>query len=209
MMTPTANVLSTALWPAENVWLRRMVLFIAGVAALWISAKIQIATVPVPVTLQLLVIMSIGAAYGSRLGFATVMGYLALGAAGWPVFAGTPEKGIGLLYMAGPTGGYLLGFALAAWLVGSLAERGWDRSMGTMALAMGAGILAVYVPGVIWLCSGFQILGGALFGEAFMGYGWQNWYAYGVKTFIWVDALKLCIAVFAFPTIWGLVNRFK
>ena len=64
-----------------------------------------------------------------------------------------------------------------------------------MALAMAAGILAVYVPGVVWLAASW---GAAL--------GWENWYAYGVKTFIWVDALKLAVAVIAFPAIWKLVG---
>jgi len=200
-------VLANALWRSETVWLKRAILFVAGIAALWISARVQIATVPVPVTLQLLVVMVIGAGYGARLGLATLLGYLALGAAGYPVFAGTPEKGIGWLYMLGPTGGYLLGFALAAWVVGLLAERGWDRSPATMAGAMAIGILAVYVPGVMWLSSGFNLLLGPVFAEAFMGYGWENWYAYGVKTFIWVDALKLCIAVLLFPAIWKLVGN--
>lgn len=205
----THPVLSERLWTAEGdaIWLKRAVLFVAGIAALWLSAKVQIATVPVPVTLQMLVIMVIGAAYGPRLGLATVAGYIAAGVQGLPVFAGTPEKGIGLAYVLGPTGGYILGFALAAWAVGHLAARGWDRNPLTMAAAMAVGILAVYVPGVIWLCSGFSLLGGlAPLAEPFTGYGWANWYAYGVKTFIWVDALKLVVAVVAFPAVWRLVG---
>ena len=75
----------------------------------------------------------------------------------------------------------------------------------SMAGAMAVGILCVYVPGVVWLSAGFGLLGGG--GEgAFMGYGWENWYAYGVKTFIWVDALKLVVAVIAFPVIWKMVG---
>lgn len=207
--TLEARVLSDRLWEAQGsaLWTKRAVLFVAGIAALWISAKVQIATVPVPVTLQMLVIMVIGAAYGSRLGLATVVGYILAGLQGLPVFAGTPEKGIGLAYVMGPTGGYILGFALAAWAVGSLAARGWDRNPLTMAGAMAVGILAVYIPGVVWLSAGFSLLGGlSPLAEPFTGYGWANWYAYGVKTFIWVDALKLVIAVIAFPAIWKLVG---
>lgn len=186
---------------------KQVLLLVAGVLALWISAKIQIATVPVPVTLQMLVIMVIGAAYGPLLGASTVAAYVFLGAQGLPVFAGTPEKGIGLAYILGPTGGYILGFVIAAYVVGLLARAGWDRSPLHMALAMAAGIVAVYVPGVIWLCSGFGLFT-SLAGEgAFMGFGWSNWYAYGVKTFIWVDALKLVVAVVAFPVIWRLVGE--
>ncbi|MDD9978763.1 MAG: biotin transporter BioY [Boseongicola sp.] len=209
MTTMSARpVLTDVIWAAEGsqVWIKRAALLVAGVIALWVSAKVQIATVPVPVTLQMLVVMVIGAAYGPRLGAATVASYLFLGIQGLPVFAGTPEKGIGLAYVLGPTGGYLLGFLIAAYLVGVLARAGWDRSPITMAGAMAVGIVAVYVPGVVWLSSGFGLLGG-LGGEgAFMGFGWENWYAYGVKTFIWVDALKLVIAVVAFPVIWRLVG---
>ncbi|WP_341366374.1 biotin transporter BioY [Yoonia sp. BS5-3] len=202
------KVLAETFGPSEGMsrTLKQVMLLVIGVAALWISAKIQIATVPVPVTLQLLVIMSIGAAYGSALGLSTVAAYVALGVQGLPVFAGTPEKGIGLAYIMGPTGGYILGFMLAAYVVGMLAKSGWDRSPVSMAGAMAVGILCVYIPGVIWLCSGANLLAGLAGQDAFMGFGWQNWYAYGVKTFIWVDALKLVAAVIAFPMIWRLVG---
>ena len=186
--------------------LKQFALLVAGVLALWVSAKVQIATVPVPVTLQMLVIMVIGAAYGPMLGVSTVAAYVFLGAQGLPVFAGTPEKGIGLAYILGPTGGYILGFVLAAYVVGMLARAGWDRSPLRMALAMAAGIVAVYAPGVIWLWAGVDLFAGLAGEAAFMGYGWENWYAYGVKTFIWVDALKLVVAVIAFPVIWRLVG---
>jgi len=200
-------VLMETFWATEGgqIWIKRLVLLVAGVAALWISAKVQIATVPVPVTLQMLVIMVIGAAYGPRLAAATVASYIALGLQGLPVFAGTPEKGIGLAYVLGPTGGYILGYLIAAYVVGLLARVGWDRNLVSMAAAMAVGILCVYIPGVIWLSAGFGLLGGGSEG-AFMGYGWSNWYAYGVKTFIWVDALKLVVAVVAFPAIWRLVG---
>ncbi len=198
MATLTARpVLSEVFWSTDRntVWLKRLVLLVAGVAALWVSAKVQIATVPVPVTLQMLVIMTIGAAYGPYLAASTVGAYLLLGAQGLPVFAGTPEKGIGLAYMMGPTGGYLIGFLIAAYAVGLLARAGWDRNWLSMAAAMAVGILCVYIPGVVWLSASW---GAAL--------GWENWYAWGVKTFIWVDALKLVVAVIAFPAIWKLVG---
>lgn len=198
MSTMTARpVLSEVFWNAtsSDVWLKRLVLLVAGVVALWISARTQIGTVPVPITLQVLVVSVIGASYGPRLAAATLGAYLLLGAQGLPVFAGTPEKGIGLAYMAGPTGGYLIGFWLQAVVIGMLARAGWDRSVPMMAAAMAIGLVALYVPGVIWLSAAW---GAAL--------GWENWYAYGVKTFIWVDALKLVVAVIAFPLIWRLVG---
>lgn len=187
-------VLSDLVWNADGaqLWFKRIALLVAGVAALTVSAKVQITTVPVPVTLQMLVVMVIGAAYGPRLAGATLVSYLALGVQGLPVFAGAVA---GPAYVMGPTGGYLLGFLLAAVSVGALARAGWDRSPVTMAAAMAVGILAVYIPGVVWLSASW---GAAL--------GWENWYAYGVKTFLWIDALKLVVAVIAFPAIWRLVG---
>lgn len=187
-------VLSDLAWNAQGsqLWLKRVALLVAGVLALTISAKVQITTVPVPVTLQMLVVMVVGAAFGPRLGGATLASYLALGFQGLPVFAGAVA---GPAYFAGPTGGYLIGFFLAAVAVGALARAGWDRSPLTMTAAMVVGILCVYIPGVVWLS--------ATWGAAL---GWENWYAYGVKTFIWVDALKLVVAVIAFPAIWKLVG---
>lgn len=187
-------VLSDLAWNAQGsqLWLKRLALLAAGVLALTISAKVQITTVPVPVTLQMLVVMVVGAAFGPRLGGATLASYLALGFQGLPVFAGAVA---GPAYFAGPTGGYLIGFFLAAVAVGALARAGWDRSPLTMTAAMAVGILCVYIPGVVWLS--------ATWGAAL---GWENWYAYGVKTFIWVDALKLVVAVIAFPAIWKLVG---
>lgn len=202
------KVLIDTFGPTEGAQrlLKQTALFVAGIAALWISARTQIGTVPVPITLQMLVIMVIGAAYGPRLALATVAGYVALGVQGMPVFAGTPEKGIGLLYVTGPTGGYILGFMIAAYVVGTLAKAGWDRNPVSMAGAMAVGIVCVYVPGVLWLCAGSNALFGFTGSELFSGFGWANWYAYGVQTFIWVDALKLVVAVIAFPAIWRLVG---
>ena len=101
---------------------------VGGVCLLTLSAKLQVPFYPVPMTMQTLVVLMIGMAYGRVLGTATVAAYLLAGAAGLPVFAGTPERGIGLAYMMGPTGGYLVGFLVSAWLMGALAERGWSSS---------------------------------------------------------------------------------
>ncbi len=108
--------LAGTLWPAgkAHALLRGLVLAVAGTALLTVSAKIQIPFYPVPMTMQTFVVLALGMAYGWRLGGATLLLYLAEGATGLPVFAGTPEKGIGLAYMLGGTGGYLAGFVLAA-----------------------------------------------------------------------------------------------
>lgn len=102
----------------------KILLVVAGSIALWISAKIKVPFYPVPMTLQTLALFGIAAAYGLRLGVATVALYLVEGAAGLPVFAGTPEKGIGLAYMVGPTGGYLASYLIAAAIVGYAVQRG-------------------------------------------------------------------------------------
>ena len=147
------------IWPAgqRNV-LRMAALAVFGAALLWASAKSQVPMWPVPMTMQSFVVLVIGFAYGARLGMATVLLYLAQGAMGLPVFAGTPEKGIGLAYMMGTTGGYLLGFVLCAGLCGWMAERGWGRSLLGVSLAMIAGSVLLFVPGVLWLSTfvGFE-----------------------------------------------------
>ena len=193
----TANALpsttmATALFPLSNPILRNGILALLGSLALWVSAKISIPFWPVPLTLQTLVVLVIGMAFGWRLGMATVLLYLAEGAAGLPVFSGTPEKGIGLAYMTSTTGGYLFGFVLAAGVVGYLAERGWDRSLVKTAAAMLIGNLVIYIPGLIWL--------GTLL-------GWDNpILAWGLTPFLAGDLVKLVIAAVMMPSIWALLS---
>lgn len=151
-----------------------------GNALLLVSAKTQIPFWPVPMTLQTLVSVLLGFVMGSRLGALTVALYLLEGAAGAPVFAGTPERGIGLAYMAGPTGGYLAGFLAAAWLSGFLMERGWANAPITRALAVGAAFSIIYALGGAWL-STFVGLYGAL--------------KAGIVPFLLGDMIKLVLAV--------------
>ena len=151
-----------------------------GNALLIVSAKTQIPFWPVPMTLQTLVAVLLGCVMGSRLGALTVALYLLEGAAGMPVFAGTPERGIGLAYMAGPTGGYLAGFLAAAWLSGFLMERGWANAPLTRALAAAAAFSIIYVLGVAWL-STLVGLSGAL--------------KAGIIPFLLGDMIKLFLAV--------------
>lgn len=121
-----------------------------------IAASAQLAVVlplyisPVPITGQTFAVLLLGALYGSKRGAATVLAYLAEGLAGLPVFAGGAG---GLHHLLGPTGGYLLGFIAAAFVVGLLAERRWDRRPQTAALAMTLGTITLFVPGVIWLAA--------------------------------------------------------
>lgn len=130
-------------------------LALCGAALITLGAKVQIPFWPVPMTLHTLAVFLIAAALGPRLGLAAMAAYLGAGAIGLPVFSGTPERGIGLAYMAGPTGGYLAGYLLAAGLIGWLAQgRGWmaqGRGWMGRALAMLAGLAVVYVAGLAWL----------------------------------------------------------
>jgi len=189
--------LANAVWSQDksNAFVRNAVLAIAGTLILWLSAKIQIPFYPVPLNMTTLMVVLIGAAYGWRLGLVTVALYLAEGAAGLPVFAGTPEKGIGLAYMLGGTGGYLVGFLLAVGAVGWLAERGFDRNIFTTAVAMLIGNALIYIPGLLWL--------GNLF-------GWDKpILEWGLYPFIYGDLTKLALAAAILPGAWFLVNRIK
>ena len=101
---------------------------VLGTLALTLSAKTKVVLGPVDLSLQTLVIMLIAVSFGMRLGVATLLLYMAEGAMGFPVFQSTPEKGIGLAYMIGSTGGYLAGFVVMAAIVGWAADRGLDRN---------------------------------------------------------------------------------
>ncbi|VDC33760.1 biotin transporter BioY [Pseudogemmobacter humi] len=115
-----------------------------------VAAKVQIPFWPVPMTLHTLAVLAISVILGPRLGFAAMATYLAAGLLGFPVFSGSPERGIGLAYALGPTGGYLLGYLLAAGLTGWLAAK--QGIVGTFG-AMLAGLLVVYVAGLAWLAA--------------------------------------------------------
>ena len=153
-----ATTFASTLWPTPigerssslTAAARTAALMVAGTLLLWLSAKIKIGF-PVPMTMQTFVVLTLGAAYGARLGAATVLVYLAEGALGLPVFADTPERGIGVAYMMGSTGGYLVGFVAGAFIVGWLAERGWDRSIPKLFVAMLLGHLVILAFGFAWL----------------------------------------------------------
>ena len=129
--------------------LRAALLALAGSALLILSAKLKVPFHPVPMTMQTMVVLVLGVAYGSRLGTATVALYLLQGAAGLPVFADTPERCIGLAYMTGPTGGYLVGFLVAAWVAGAIGKGGVAR----LAAAMVAGHAVIFAFGLAWLAA--------------------------------------------------------
>lgn len=129
---------------------RHLAAVVLGALLLTLSAKVQIPFWPVPMTLQMVAVMGLALLLGPRLAVAAFATYLAAGAVGLPVFAGTPARGIGLAYMTGPTGGYLAGFLLASALVGRLA--GAAGGLWRNAAALLAGLLVVYGAGAGWLC---------------------------------------------------------
>jgi biotin transport system substrate-specific component len=162
---------------------RQVALVAMGTALLALSAKVNLPLPYVPMTMQSLVVLMIGAAYGARLGTATLVAYLAEGALGLPVFAG-PVGGLAVL--AGPTGGYLAGFVLGALLLGVLADRGWTRSMPVLGLAMLAGHVVILGAGFAWLAGG-------------LGLGAAKAFAVGVVPFIAGSLVKSALGAIALP----------
>jgi len=184
-----------ALMPSTRGWLLAVVAVLAGTALLSVSARlrIELGFSPVPITGQTFAVLLIGAVYGSRLGAATILAYLAEGIAGLPVFAGGAS---GWAYFTATSGGYFVGFAVAAYAVGWLAERGWDRSAATMAAAMVIGNVLIYVPGWAWLMAELNVSAGR---------AWDL----GVQPFLWGDLLKLGLASGVLPAAWALRERLE
>lgn len=191
---PTNLTLADAIWPArsEISGPRAVILATIGVALLWISAKIQIDIWPVPLTMQTFVVLTLGLAYGARFGAATIVTYLVAGSIGLPVFAGDWAEGGGFVHLYGPTAGYLVGFAVAAWICGMLAERGWDRSLPRAAAAMLIGNLVIYALGVAWLSHLF---------------GLETAVMSGLVPFLFGDALKIALGAVTLPLAWHFIGR--
>lgn len=171
---------------------RFVVLAILGSAVLTIAANIKVDLFYVNVTMQTAALFAISALYGSRLAVATVALYLLEGALGMPVFTGTPEKGVGLAYMMGPTGGYLLSYLVAAWMIGRAADKGLARKP----LALGG----------VMLLSEVVIL---LMGAAWMAYlfGLEKGIAFGFGAFVFGDLVKLALAACGVPAVLALFKR--
>jgi len=179
VQSPTISFID-ALWPARGASriVRAALLAVLGSMLLTLSAKLQVPFYPVPMTMQTLVVLLLGMAYGARLGAATVLLYLAEGAVGLPVFAGTPERGVGIAYMTGPTGGYLVGFVLSAAITGWLMERRHDWQ--ALLLAVSAGTIVVFIPGVLWLA---HLI------------GFEQSIVHGLTPFVWGAVLKGAVAM--------------
>jgi biotin transport system substrate-specific component len=194
-MNPHSPTLAVHLWPTESSILRTIALIVLGCALLWVSAKIKVPFWPVPMTLQTFAVMGLAAAYGSRLGVATVVAYLAAGAAGLPVFTNTPPEIAGPVYLLGPTGGFLIGFVAAAFIVGYAADRHWDRSVPKLLAAMLVADVAVFGLGLAWLGLAVPALGFSF-----------SLLEAGLFPFVLGDLLKILIAALAVPAAWRLLG---
>ncbi|WP_210497178.1 biotin transporter BioY [Microvirga antarctica] len=193
---PSSPTLVGSLWPSRTdarfMALRAAILMVVGSALLTISAKVQVPLPYVPLTLQTLVVLMIGASYGWRLGGATVALYLLQGAMGMPVFANTPPMIAGFAYFAGPTGGFLVGFLAAALVMGFMAERGWDRSLLRVALMMTLGHAVILLCGFGWLSVLLPVA--------------KAW-SVGIVPFIAGTVVKTALAVALMQAAWSVTRR--
>ncbi len=187
------------MWALADVWrpssrshalLYDGALTLAGSAliALMAQLSLRLPWTPVPITGQTFAVLLEAAVLGARRGASAVALYLCMGAAGMPVFA---LGSGGIAHLLGPTGGYLFGFLGAAWLVGWLAEHGWDRRLPTAALALLLGNALIYACGLPWL---------ALF------VGWSAVLPLGLFPFILGDLFKLLLAMLLLPASWRFVR---
>tara|TARA_B100001029_G_scaffold24538_2_gene17157 strand:- start:1891 stop:2442 length:552 start_codon:yes stop_codon:yes gene_type:complete len=164
--------------------IRYILLAFIGSIFLAISSKIKIPFYPVPMTMQTLVIIVIGIAFGWRLGVATIMLYLFEGIIGLPVFSGTPEKGIGLIYFTGPTMGYLIGFLIAVFLAGKFH---YNNNLILNFLKLSFATSFIYILGMIWL--GYLI-------------GWDKpIFKLGAQPFLFAELFKILLATVALSQI--------
>ena len=194
MPAQTRALVLTDLWrPRDRVLSAAytVALIASGATLIALSAQIVLPLpfTPVPVTAQTLTVILVGVLLGSRRGSLAALAYIAGGALGLPVFA---AGGFGLARLLGPTGGYLLGFVAAAFVVGWLAERGFDRRLVTAAVAMLAGLAVIFACGLLWL-------------GLFVGY--QRVLALGLLPFLMGEAVKLCAAAVLLPLGWRLLGR--
>jgi len=167
-------------------------LALLGTLLLTIAAKTKVVLGPVDLYLGNFAVLALAAAFGLRLGLATVLLYMIEGAAGLPVFQSTPEKGIGLYYMMGTTGGYLVGMVAAAALVGWAADRGWDRNPFKLFGATLAGSAIILAFGYAWLATLLGV---------------QNAWTFGVLPFIVPDLIKAALAASLIPAVWSLRRK--
>jgi biotin transport system substrate-specific component len=170
---------------------------IGGSIAIALCAQIAIGG-PVPITGETFAVLMAAALLGSRRAVLCVLTYLAEGLLGLPVFA---HGGAGLGVLLGPCGGYLVGFLAVAYIVGSLAERGWDRRPATTVLAMFLGEIGLYVCGLTWLFCLAHVFARPLGGHSVL--------AVGLYPFLAGDAVKIALAAVLLPGGWKMIRHFR
>lgn len=203
MLPLKTSSLADAAFPAlpasRTLILRNVLLAVAGSLLMVAAAKVKVPFWPVPMTLQTLVVLALGATYGARLGAATILLYVGYGLAGLPVFTNTPPVAAGPLYLLGPTGGFLAGFVVAA------AIAGWAAQRGASTLRLVAGLVladvALFAFGFLWLAFGAQLASGVT------GVGFAKAFAFGVQPFLLGEALKVALAACFAGLSWQLLER--
>ena len=163
-----------------------------GSLLLTISAKIKIPFYPVPMTMQTFVVLFIGITLGSKIGLLTVSLYLLEGIYGLPVFAGTPEKGIGFIYFTGPTMGYLLGFLIAVYVAGWFK---YEKSLINNFIKLLFSVSFIYILGLVWL--GILI-------------GWEKpIFKLGAQPFLLAELFKVLLLLFLLPSLLKIKKLIK
>ncbi len=197
----TPNTILGVLEPKSQTMrlIGNVVVVLLGTALITLAAKINVPTWPVPVTLQSFAIAALAAAFGARIGTATVVAYLLEGLVGLPVFAGAAS---GLPYLVGPTGGFLLGFVPMAFIIGRAADLGASGRPGILLVIMLLADALLFALGFFWLLTlgaGASWLdAGNLVGSAF---------AKAVQPFLVWDALKMVFATLTVTGIWTLARK--
>ena len=167
-----------------NRVLKIVSLAILGTILLTISAKVKIPFYPVPMTMQTFVVLFLGIAFGYKIGLVTVSLYLLEGILGLPVFANSPEKGVGLIYFTGPTMGYLIGFLVAVYFAGLFK---YDKGLINTFLKLIFSVSFIYILGLIWL--------GTLI-------GWDKpIFKLGAEPFLLAELFKMLLLLFLTPTL--------
>ncbi len=200
----TSNLtLAGRLWPTSSLnWTRVILLALLGSAIVAVAAQVSVPMLPVPMTLQTLAVLAVGAAYGARLGAITLALYALEGAIGLPVFANFQA---GLFLPTGEilaSGGYIIGFVVAAGLVGHLVEKGWGANVFKLCGAMFLGAAIIYIPGLIWLVGWLIVMKGMDATSAIIVA-----ISSGALPFIVGDIIKAVLAALAFPAAFSLLGR--
>lgn len=194
MMNLSSKPIACRLLPNDGVlrFASQIGLVLLGTLVIALSAKIKVALGPVDLSMQTLAILVIAGFFGRKLAVVTILLYLAEGLAGLPVFQGTPEKGVGLAYMVGPTAGYLVGFVAMAAITGWAVDQGYARRPAMLLTAMLAAEIAMLACGVLWLAVLF---------------GLERAFALGVGPFILTDLVKVFLAAAVLIAVSGRTTR--